>query len=385
MLWINLLHAYQPANSDSYRIEEALHLSYERVIRALEKHHDLKLTINISACLVSRIAELNRADIIKRINKLIDKKQVELTGSAAYHALLPLVKEDEVIYQIQENEKILKKYFPRAELKGFFLPEMAYSPSTARIIKKMGYHWIILDEISYQGKRKIDFNKSYLDKKSGLKVLFRSRFFSSAYPPDKIKNIIDSDDVIITATDFELYGLRHLDHTAELEKMLSNNNLQTKLMSKYIEVFTEPESVDIRSSNWESSEKTLSLKKPFHLWYDRKNKIHLKLWKLADLACSINKKYKKSENYKWSRWHLNRGLASCVFWWASSHDFKENFGPNAWNPDEIERGTNELIRSIRSLEESTSCSEKLKAEDLFIVIKKMVWTRHWTYHFKSKK
>lgn len=387
MIWINFLHWYQPANSDAYKIEDAVELSYERIVRALEDRPTTKFTINISGCLILRLVELKKFSLLEKINSLINNKQIELTGSAAFHALLPLVKDNEIIWQINENKKIIKKYFPKVKIKGFFLPEMAYSPRVAKIIKKMGYSWIILDEISYQGNKKIDISKIYLDKSSGLKVIFRSRKFSNCYAPDEIDKFLlknkDHNKTIISGSDGELYGLRHNDNNKKLEKILSDSRIKTILISNYINKFKRINKILIRKSNWESTEKFLLEKKPYHLWYNDKNEIHLKLWKLANLASFISNKYKKDDNYNWARWHLSRGLASCTFWWASAYDFKHNFGPYAWNPDEIERGANELIKTIRSLESSTSCQEKIKSENLFIAIKKLVWVKHWTRHSKN--
>jgi predicted glycosyl hydrolase (DUF1957 family) len=384
MLWINFLHFYQPANSDAYRIEEALNSSYDRILRALEKNPDVKFTFNISACLVLRLVELKKISFINRVNSLIEKGQVEISSSAAYHALLPLVSEKEVIYQIRENERVLRKYFPRAKLSGFFLPEMAYGLKVADIIKKLSYSWIILDQISCQEKKDLDFSKVYKDKRSNLKVVFRSRGISNSYPPSKILNILSedriNDDIIITATDAELYGLRHLDQSASLEKLLKSGKTKTILVSDYVDRFKKAEKISLRKSNWESSEKKLLERKPYHLWYDRDNKVHIRLWKLAKMVSALAEKYGDDPNYKWARWHLNRGLASCTFWWASSHNFKESFGPCAWNPDEVERGANELIRAMRSLEHSSSYSEKIKAESLFVSIKKIVWKEHWSFH-----
>ena len=129
MLWINFLHFYQPANVDKKKVIEATTLSYERIIRGLEENSHIKFTLNITGCLLLRWdEELKRIDLIRRIKRLVLKKQIELVSSAAYHPLLPLIDEKQVIEQIKENEIILRKYFgEKIPLKGFFLPEMAYS------------------------------------------------------------------------------------------------------------------------------------------------------------------------------------------------------------------------------------------------------------------
>ena len=106
------------------------------------------------------------------------------------------------------------------------------------------------------------------------------------------------------------------------------------------------------------------------------------MWELANLAYKTADKYKEDKDYHWARWHLTRGLASCTFWWASAKDFRL-FGPISWSPDEIERGANELIRSIRALDDTATRKTKIKAEKLYIKIKKMVWEKHWTYYWKK--
>lgn len=387
MLWINFLHLYQPANSDSYKIEEANNLSYKRIIKALLNNKDIKFTFNISACLVERLMWLGEVKLLKDINTLLKRGQIELVGSAAYHALLPLVDEKEIIWQIAEQERLIKKHFPRAKLKGFFLPEMAYSPRVAQIIKKKGYSWLILDEISYAGKNSINFNNIYIDKASDLKIIFRSREFSNSYIPEKIENLIkenkDLDRTIITATDGELYGLRHNDDKKIFERVLKKGGFETMLISEYIKNSKNNKKIALRESSWESTEKHLKGGKPFYLWYNKNNRIQLKLWEFVSLTSKLINKYKKDQNHRWARWHFVRGLASCTFWWASAYDFKHNFGPLAWSPDEIERGVDEFIRAIRSLEDSTNRSEKIMAENFLISIKKMVWFKHWAYQEKK--
>jgi len=108
----------------------------------------------------------------------------------------------------------------------------------------------------------------------------------------------------------------------------------------------------------------------------------MKLWQLANLVYKTVEDYKKDDNYGWARWHFVRGLASCTFWWASAKDFRL-FGPISWSPDEIERGSNELIRAIRALDDVTTRRTKIKAERLYIKIKQMVWDRHWKYYWKK--
>lgn len=383
MLWLNFLHLYQPAVSDSYVIEEATRESYEKIIKALENNPRAKFTLNISGCLVERWQELHYFELIERIKALIAKGQVELAGSAAHHCLMPLCPKRETVRQIRDNTKILKAVFGEdLKLRGFFFPEMAYSAAAAKIVKNCGFEWMILDEISLNGHLgQADFHKVYYDRNSKLKAVFRSRDFSSTFVPQFVNRKFLYKDLVITATDGELYGLRHKDRGNELEKALANPQIETKTISEFVDSAKAAEPAALVSSNWEADEEDIRSGNPYFLWLHRDNRIHKKLWELADLAAAAEEKYKRDSNHKWGCYHLSRGLASCTFWWASGHDFSNIFGPKAWNPDMIERGVNQLIRSVRSYATPLSREDKIKAEQLGLAIKQMVWKKHWEEYF----
>ena len=399
MLWLNFLHFYQPANAEFYNIRKALDKSYWRLLRLLEEHPDLRFTANISGCLLERLAEEKETAFIERLKFLVKKGRLELTGSAAYHGFLPLLPEAETVRQIKTNEKILKKFFgANFKPSGFFLPEMAYSPAVAKLIKRLGYTWIILDEIAYSGgtNRHPDPRLVYLDSASGLKVIFRSREFSNAYPPDKLLPIFrklaagsvapdkNKEAIFITATDAELYGLRHEDPTAELEKIVKLKSLETRTLSSFIKSVRPPYSkITLCPSSWESSSSEVKNRRPYDLWFNKKNKIQMTLWKLANLSLALGEKFKKDKNFYWYRWHLVRGLASCTFWWASAHDFSKIYGPYTWSPDDIERGLEDLIRSVRSFFDPKTKRSKLEAEKYYLQIKKMIWEEHWQKHWQK--
>lgn len=380
MLWLNFIHLYQPANLEREKLEEAVDKSYERVLRALEAHPTLKFTANITGGLLERLGtDLGRSDLLARLKAVIKKGQLEIVGSAAYHALLPLVSTKEAIYQIKEQERLVLKYLGVKKLKGFFLPELAYSPVVARLIKKLGYNWIIVDEITAFGCLGEAPSEIFLDKNSDLKVVVRSRAFSESFVPDSILSLLEANihEPLITATDAELYGLRHHDPQSNFEKVLGDVRVKTDTLSNYIAKKSIRSSLKLISSNWQTTETELLHNNPFALWSDKKNIIHRDLWALAVLAQDLNRIHAKDENIWWSRWHLNRGLQSCAWWWASRYDFRAVYGPLAWSPDEVERGVSELIRSIRSLEKSTDKITKSKAEKLAQKIRTTVWLKHW--------
>ena len=380
MLWLNFLHFYQPANLEQKKLKEAVDCSYKYLLRLFESNSELKMTANFTGGLLERLAtDLDQTDIIKRFRIIIERGQLEIVGSAAYHALLPLISKKEVVAQIKEQERLLLKHFGIEKPKGFFLPELAYSPDVAKIINGLGYEWILVDEITvFKSLEKVS-ELVFIDKNSGLKVIMRNRRISESYVPETLTKLIAENKVttVVTATDAELYGLRHIDNENFFETLISNSKVKTENIGGYISKFSDMEDVVLVPSNWQSTVEDLEIGQPYKLWREINNEIHDNLSQLSKLAEKLFYKYQKDENSWWSRWHLWRGLQSCSWWWASKHDFREVFGPLAWSPDEVERGVNELIRSIRSLEKSTDYKTKIKAEKLAQKIRTQVWLKHW--------
>src|SRR3989338_7368146 len=111
MLWINFLHFYQPATLDREMIAEAVEKSYRRIVKALYRHPRTRFTMNIQACLLEKMHELGYQNLLRNFKKLVERGQIELVGSAAYHPILPLIPAEEVVAQIKLQEKLLKKYF----------------------------------------------------------------------------------------------------------------------------------------------------------------------------------------------------------------------------------------------------------------------------------
>lgn len=392
MQWFNFLHFYQPANIENNLIIEAAQKSYYRLLRLVEENPELAMTWNVSGCLLLRLEESGQLDFINRLKNLVVANRIELVSSAAYHGFLPLLTKAEINWQIFENDRILKKYFGTYfSPAGFFLPEMAYSQSVASLVAAAGYKYIILDRITVDSsEHQLSVPAVARDRASGLTIVFRDSAYSSTYPPDKIWSVLiaDSirDDLIITATDAELYGLRHQDPSAELEKIIRQPALKTGTFSQLIKMagtVNVPE-LDLRPSSWESTIEELRAGEPYALWLRKDNIIQVSLWHLVAVLLEAAETFKNDKNYYWFRWHLARGLASCTFWWASGRNLKMSYGPLAWSPDEVEKGLNDLIRAARSLESRDSLFLKLASEDLVLEIKRILWSSHWNQHWLAE-
>ncbi len=379
--WINFLHFYLPPTSDPEIIHEAASRSYDWIAEMAVKYSDFRFTFNMNACLTEMLIQNGYKKLLSTFEKLIKKNQLEIVDSLAYHPIAPLISENEVIEQIKENQKINRRVFGK-KAHGFFLPEMAYSPKIGKLISSLGYKWLILDEISHNGKlNQVDWQNKYTLKNTDLNIVYRSRFWSKEYVPRLIINKSDNlPKNIITATDGELYGHRFVDWEGWLVKIIKNKNINFLTVSEYLKNIKNTTTTSPISSNWESLEKELKNNRAFGLWINKKNNIQNKLWELASTSIEHVKNNSSDENIFWAKRHLRRGLASCTFWWASGRDFRL-FGPPAWKPDEVEKGINELIKAIRTLK--ISSTKKIEAEKLYTQIKKALWTKHWQVYDKK--
>jgi len=134
--WVNFLHIYQPPWQQRGVIEQVASESYEYLLKLFQKYPKFKATLNISGSLIEQLA-LIRPDLLQQLQHLVKQGQIELVGSAKYHALLPLLTDKEIRRQIKLNQEILADHFSLVKINGFYFPEMAFSLPAAKIVKSL--------------------------------------------------------------------------------------------------------------------------------------------------------------------------------------------------------------------------------------------------------
>src|SRR3989338_739845 len=180
MYWANFLHIYQPPTQKEIWVRRITKESYRKIFSGLLEIPQCRLTLNINSVLCELLEKWDGKDVIKDIRELLKRGKLELTGSAKYHAFLPLMPEEEIRRQIKLNEEGLDKYFGNYWHKtGFFSPEMGYSDKVAKVAKEMGYKWIIIDEMGFPKGQKYTADRIYQVKNiDDFGVFFRERNLS---------------------------------------------------------------------------------------------------------------------------------------------------------------------------------------------------------------
>ncbi|MBC7074232.1 hypothetical protein H5T58_02510, partial [Candidatus Parcubacteria bacterium] len=390
MYWANFLHIYQPPDQHEDLLRRIVKESYQPLVEILKKNPQGKLTLNITACLTEQLAKLGYQRLINEIKKLAQRGQIEFTGSAKYHAFLPLLPIDEIERQITLNYETNKKFFGNCyQPAGFHLPEMAYSKKIMKVLAKLGYKWVVLNEISFQGKlfSKVPSNQVYqLKGLPEIKILFRNRKLSDLIQRgfmnetkdfyQFLQNEVKEGEYIISAVDGETFGHHRPGLEKFLEKIYEEGKVKTVTISEIISLFPLGKEIEPIEGSWASMESEIRANIPYAQWNYPGNPIHKNQWKLTYLAIRTLKKYPKDPNFKKARQLLDKALFSCQYWWAGAVPW--------WEIEYIEKGAFYLKKVVEMLKTAPK-ETKEKARKLYskIVFTAFDWERSGLAHKKS--
>ncbi len=351
MKWANFLHFYQPADQQPDILEAIVAQSYRPIIEGIKKNKDVRLTININGALFELLHKYGYQDLIQDIQKLVKEDRIEITGSAKYHALLPLLSVEEVERQIELNTETLQHFLDGYVPNGFFAPEMAYDEKIKGVIQKLGFKWIILDEISCGGETgQVDYSQIYKLEGTELKVFFRDRRLSNLIMSAVVRSretLLQSMDkelktgnFIVTAMDAETFG----HHRPGLEKMLfevfNTKEFELIKITDIEKFYKQKKEITPAKATWASSKEDIEKGIQFLSWSDPENIIHTWQWAFTELV--LNEVYnmdKSIERYELVRNKMDKALASDHFWWASAKPW--------WSLEMIEDGAYNLLDTLR--------------------------------------
>jgi len=305
------------------------------------------------------------------LKNLAEKGQIEFTGSAMYHPILPLIPQEEVVRQIQLNTGVNRKYFGDVyHPQGFFPPEMCYSQEVAKTVAGMGFRWIIVDEIAFYGKiGQARNNVIYTHKEiPGLVVFFKERPFSSgitygSYPDAKpflhsLGERVPSHSYLITGTDGEIYGHHRPGQENLLREVYQTGSLQTCTLSELLYLFEGSEISDPLPSSWSTWEDEMTNGIPYPQWQYPDHELHRLQWQLTCLAIeTIKSLTHENQAYQEARGLLDQALHSDHFWWASCRPW--------WDTGMIERGAKTLFDAVQRVKEAVPQGKTRQISDLF--------------------
>lgn len=361
MNWVNFLYIYQPPIQKPNIIQRVMDESYRPIFDILINNPTYKMNINMNSGLTDLILKNKGDDIIEKIKTLLNRKQIEITDTAAFQAFLPILPQSEIIRQIELNHSMHQNIFGNSyNPKGFFSPSLAYSEDLFQIIKTLGYKWIILDENILNDK----IDPSVIYTHNGLEIYIRDRersfsILSSQYDGTEtlvtnLKTNLKEKQYFVTAMDGETFGHHKLNFEKTLEDLYAYNGIQSYLISEIPNIIKEKKEIIPKESTWIIPLKTET--NVFERWYNPKNKIQKKQYQLIKLAINLieNSKYKiddpiitkiqpdylTSEQRTWikARYLLDSALFQDQLFYSSAKP--------TWNIEFIEYGAYLLNKAI---------------------------------------
>lgn len=402
-----LLHFYQPPNQQEDILMRIVNECYLPLTEGLLKIDDAKLVVNISGCLTELLMEKGYSRVIDNLRKLAAKGCVEFTGSAMYHAFLPLIPEEEIVRQVAINNETNIKYFGDLyRPSGFFSPEMAVNSKVLRILSSLGYKWIAAPQLSYpSGNPAINkLYKYHADSDIGVKVsdtyiLFRNKRVSSLilsaickdsaslyketmdmHPNDSQSAYSAVDTTYLFAVmDAETFGHHRIGHEKALFNVLNDTHFKSYLASDLVtEYQADAIATSIRACTWTNEEQDFWLDvektkstdtKAFILWNDPSNPIHTLQWQLLNSVLTCVTQYKNKNLGQWTkaRLALDRAISSDQFWWASAKPW--------WSLEMIEEGAYNLKEVLSNLPDEMIVKKKTEVLYRKILDKAFEWQR----------
>lgn len=380
MHWVNFLHVYQPINQADDILEMVVNQSYRKIFRGLFNSPNAKVTLNISGALSELLLQKGYQDVIDAIRELAQNGTLEFTETAKNHAFLPFLPEDEIERSVLLNHETNKAIFGSTyNPVAFFPPEMAYDENVGRVVGRMGYKIIILDEIAYSGK--VDgapYEHLCRDNESELVIAFRERRMSNLIVSAVARNkatflaALGSEQTenryLMTGMDGETFGHHRPGLENTLFELVSLQEPTQCFVSELLNLFPVSETIKPVPSTWAASEYDIENKLPFHSWNDPDNAIHKIQWELFTLVLKEVKESKLEPEYASTVKKLDYSLASDQFFWASNRPW--------WSMEMIEQGAWQLLDTMQTLGENHKTA-KHRAKELYeqIIYLGFTWQR----------
>jgi alpha-amylase/alpha-mannosidase (GH57 family) len=308
-------------------------------------------------------------DVIDGFKSLAERGQVEFTGSAMYHPILPLIPKAEMQRQITLNTQTNRRFFGEAYTpQGFFPPEMCYSQDILEPILKSGYRWIILSGIACPADWPMDVIYKVEREGQSLTLFFRDDVLSNriSFRNMEAKEFIahleewqgERENIyVVTAMDAETYGhhIQGWERTflarvyEELEpqpqsaphikqatvlagqhaSLLTNGEAAAKIqmvtISELLKLFPQGKTIEPKPSSWSTTANDIADGNYYPLWQDKNNEVHRLQWEHLGicielvnkaLQCADNEESRRSAAI--ARGLLDRAEHSCQMWWASN-------------------------------------------------------------------
>lgn len=286
--WLPCVRVDLPDDATPLQVFE-LTAAVEPIVRAVEGSGvgHVMFAITASALEAMEARGNGNRSIIERLKALADDRRIELLGTSANDAVLPLLPESEIHRQLELNERAGRRAF--GEIFSPWIlwpPALAASPRLARIATEHGFSAMLVDE---NAMRTADgtWPGERLDACSGLPGFFllpASRTASRAFAEARVRradgwqalgNESEGDRHYVVTT-FHVRPDRRPPVLVRAEDLRSTLRAGELISRTPLGDTTAPLPCSARSTRPQ-----LAVGLPFATWHDPDNRLHALQWRLS--------------------------------------------------------------------------------------------------------
>ncbi|MEK7270960.1 MAG: alpha-amylase/4-alpha-glucanotransferase domain-containing protein [Planctomycetota bacterium] len=213
-----VIHNHQPVGNFDAVIEQATRDAYDPFLDFLLAHPWFRMTLHYSGCLLEWL-EAKRPDVVGKISRLVERRQVELMGGGFYEPILAMWSDRDKIEQVRSFREHLEKRF-RTRVRTAWIAERIWETSLVRPLAAAGVESIVLDDFHFllAGREPGELDGGYMTEDQGttLRVfpgLEWLRYKIPFAPADPTAEAIRAeatkagDRVLVYADDGEKFGM----------------------------------------------------------------------------------------------------------------------------------------------------------------------------------
>jgi len=338
-----LLHFYQPWWQFRDVLDRIVDECYRPVFNWLDSFPRFAFSANINWSLLELLSRDGHDDVIALIRNAVDRRRLELFGTAAHHPIVPLMTDIETERQIvRDGRGKLGLGLPASNCAGFYLPEYAFSRDVVRPIKRAGYRFTVADDAAFAAQHGyVPFD--HLPVVQGLAVFLRSRRWGNVmswgrYDFDRFsREFIQGvgnwfggrSGYVVLATDAETFGHHHRTLFDRLLKPMIENwhgdgsPVDIMPFQRLLDVYGQnSRDIAVPPSTWSTEPGDFVTGNHFPLWNSPDNIYHQALWRLVDVA----RRYGDAPGLEED---VLKMLSSCCWWQVSG---RPSFNPRLMMP-----------------------------------------------------
>lgn len=342
-----LLHWYQPPWQNPDVLDRIVEECYRPLSRILERR-PVRCSIDLCWSLVEQLIAQRHDDVLTSLASAARRGHLEFVETAAYHAILPLLPDELAARQLQVNYERNRSVFGRIyEPRGVFPPEMAWSPALAPLLSRLGYDWVVTEDVAVtlrDGAAPLD----HVFAMDAVRVVLRSNPWSNAIAfgtlngaataesmaAELSERLGTQDGYLLLAMDAETFGHHRPAYdsfVADFADWCAAREDVAMASVGDILAASPTRPGDVPATSWSVLPDDVKAGIPYPLWNDGGD-LHRAGWDLVAVAA------RAAAHRPALQEEFDRAISSCAFWWLSrSH----------WKPELARRGFSMLVDVAR--------------------------------------